>query len=255
VLIRREHIATFEQAALLRFEDEMVAHSKRFSPVLSRVLGEAQLRLAVHAAIVRATSYGFTWRGPVQLFVEMTFLCGSGFDTDPQYPGLGEVLRSSGHQMDRAMEIHEGHNNYLDKVSGSGAANVRKALAELAVLARKPFEVSESDYVEDMRSAMHRVFPQKAAWAGDAGLRSLIGEATAEAKRLRFSTVRQQALMAVLMFAFGHGCTEDPLYPWISRTLEDPRITGPEARARRLEKKALTWLDHVLAAPDEGQAV
>ena len=126
MLIRPQHIEAFEHAALLRFEDEMIAHSKRFSPVLSRVLGKTQLRVAVHSAVVRAMSYGFTWRGPIQLFIEMTFLCGSAFDTDPQYPGLGDVLRSSGHQMDRAMEIHEGHNNYLAKVSGSEASNVRK---------------------------------------------------------------------------------------------------------------------------------
>ena len=48
------------------------------------------------------------------------------------------------------------------------------------------------------------------------------------------------------MFAFGHGCCEDPLYPWIARTLTDEKITDAEARAKRLEKKAITWLDHVL---------
>jgi hypothetical protein len=254
LVIRQQQIDVFEQAAVRRFEDEMIAHSKGFSPVLSRVLGEAQLRVVVRSAIARAMSYGFTWQGPIQLFVEMTFLCGSAFDTDPQYPGLRDVLRSSGHQMDRAMEIHEGRNNYLTRVSGSEAANVRQALAELSTFARAPLAISESDYVADMVSAMQRVFPQKAAYAGEAGLRSLISEGTAEATRRRFSTTRQRALIAVLMFAFGHGCTDDPLYPWISRTLEDPRITGPDARARRLERKALTWLEHVLAAPFQGPA-
>jgi hypothetical protein len=54
------------------------------------------------------------------------------------------------------------------------------------------------------------------------------------------------------MFAFGHGCTHDPLYPWIARTLKDERIKDPAARAERLEKKAITWLDHVLARPPKG---
>jgi len=49
------------------------------------------------------------------------------------------------------------------------------------------------------------------------------------------------------MFSFGHGCTDDPLYPWISRTLHDERIVNSEARAARLEKKAVTWLEHVNA--------
>jgi hypothetical protein len=253
LVIRQQQIEAFEQVAMRRFEDEMIAHSKEFSPVLSRVLGDAQLRVVVRSAIARAMGYGFTWQGPVRLFIEMTFLCGSAFDTDPQYPGLHDVLRSGGHQMDRAMEIHEGRQNYLARVSGSEASNVRKALGELATFARAPLAITESDYVSDMISAMQRVFPEKAAYAGEAGLRSLISEATAEATRYQFSTTRHRALIVVLMFAFGHGCTDDPLYPWISRTLEDPRITGPDARARRLEKKARTWLEHVLATPHQGQ--
>ena len=64
--------------------------------------------------------------------------------------------------------------------------------------------------------------------------------------------MRGEALVVVLMFAFGHGCTDDPLYPWISRTLKDERIVGPAARVERLEKKSITWLEHVLARPRGG---
>ena len=76
----------FEQAALRRFEDEMVVHSKDFSPLLCEIIGEDQLRVAVRQAMARAAGYGFTYRGPIRLFIEMMFLCGSAFDTDPQYP-------------------------------------------------------------------------------------------------------------------------------------------------------------------------
>jgi uncharacterized membrane protein len=48
------------------------------------------------------------------------------------------------------------------------------------------------------------------------------------------------------MFAFGHGCLNDPLYPWIAMTLEGDAIGDSDARTRRLERRALTWLDHVL---------
>lgn len=253
LVIRREQFKIFESGALRSFEDEMIAHSQQFSPVLSRVIGDTQLRVAVHAALSRAMNYGFTLRGPLQLFVEITFLCGSAFDTDPQYPGWGDALRSAEHEMDRAMAIHERHNNYLARVSGPDAINVRAALKALAAFARAPLSISESNYVADMLSAMEQAFPQKVAYVGEDGLRAVISEASAEAARHRFSTIREQGLIAVLMFAFGHGCTDDPLYPWISRTLDDPRITSPEARAKRLENKALTWLDHVLAGSEQAQ--
>jgi len=54
------------------------------------------------------------------------------------------------------------------------------------------------------------------------------------------------------MLAFGHGCGADPLYPWINKTLRDEAITEQEARAKRLEKKALTWLEHVLDYFEKG---
>ena len=50
---------------------------------------------------------------------------------------------------------------------------------------------------------------------------------------------------------FGHGCADDPLYPWIERTLNDQAIIDAPARAKRLEKKAITWLEHVLAYFDQ----
>ena len=56
----------------------------------------------------------------------------------------------------------------------------------------------------------------------------------------------------MLMLAFGHGCADDPLYPWIARTLQDEAITDGAARATYLEAKALTWLEHVLAYFDKG---
>src|SRR5258708_3223272 len=203
----------------------MLAHSKDFSPRLCEVLGDPQLRLVLRSAMARAEAYGFTYRGPIRLFIEMMFLCGSGFDTDPQYAPVGEVLRASGDQMERAEKIHEGFLDYLEKVSGPGAVNVHNALRELLNFAGKPLPFS-NELEANMLREIRRVFPQKAAWVGDAALKALIDEGVTEARQSGFTTVRQGALLIALKFGFGHGCTNDPLYPWIARTLEDERIVG-----------------------------
>jgi hypothetical protein len=100
---------------------------------------------------------------------------------------------------------------------------------------------------------MKRIFPQKAAYLDEKSLDALIKEGIDEARKYRFPTVRGETLIVALMFAFGHGCTADPLYPWIERTLIDTRIVDRASRAERLEKKAVTWLEHVVAAPGEGE--
>ncbi len=252
LVIRAEQMEVFRQAALASFENEMVAHSQEFAPKLSQVIGEEQLRLAVRGAIARAGNYGFTNRGPIRLFIELIFLFGSAFDNDPQYPWAASILRDSAPQMDRAEELYERVLDYQEKVSGPEAVNTREALKNLAFMAQQPLSFTAHNFVPGMLREMAHVFPQKTAYVGHEALEALIRKSGAAAQRVRFPTSRSYALIAMLMFAFGHGCVDDPLYPWIAHTLKDEKIADPAARAERLEKKALTWLEHVLAATPEG---
>jgi hypothetical protein len=252
MMIRPEQVTTLKHAVRQNFEEEMVQHARQFSPRLCEVIGDEQLHVAVHDALERAKQYDFTCRGPLRLFVELMFLCGSSFDTDPQYQAIGRILRGPEHEMLRAQQIHEGQVDYLEKVSGPDVVNVRNALRDLLTLARSPLPYSPDTLAQDLLQEMTRIFPQKVAYLGKENLTLLIDRGLVEARQYQFSTVRQQTLIVVLMFAFGHGCTADPLYPWISRTLSDDKIVSPAARAERLEKKAVTWLDHVLARPKQG---
>ncbi len=170
LIIRKEQMKAFENDALRRFEDEMVVHSKEFTPRLCKVIGDEQLRVALRQAMERADTYGFTNRGPIRLYIELMFLYGNDFDTDPQYPSLGEVLNAPGDQMLRAEQIYEGILDYQEKVSGLDAANVRKALTALSVFAQKPVRFSPNNFVAEMLQEMTRVFPQKAAYIGEEGL-------------------------------------------------------------------------------------
>jgi hypothetical protein len=250
--IRPEQMAVFDEDALKRFEDEMVAHSKEFSPMLTEVLGDEQLRLAVRDAIIRSAAYGFSFRGPIRLFIELMFLFGSGFDTDPQYPWAGKILNAPGDQMERAEELCSATLAYQQNVSGPEAVNTQKAFRDLSVRARQPQFFSSETFLPGILDEISRIFPHKTAYIGEARLKALVLEGKAEARKHRLPSTRGETLLTVLMFAFGHCCTSDPLYPWIYRTLTDERIADASARTERLQKKAMTWLDHVLAREREG---
>jgi hypothetical protein len=252
IVIRPEQIEVFRKVALIGFEDEMVAHSQDFAPKLSTVLGAQQLRSAVRAAMARADGYGFTNRGPMRLFVELILLFGSAFDTDPQYPWAAQILGDGAPQMRRADLLYARVLNYQERVCGADLTNTRTALWNLSFFAQQPFALTAQAFVPEMLREMTAIYPQKAAYLGDEALSALIREGCAVARELRFPTLRGYSLVIALMFAFGHGCTDDPLYPWIARTLNDGRIAEPGARAERLERKSLTWLKHVLAAPAPG---
>lgn len=245
--IRERQHETFRQVALERFITEMVLHAQDFSPKLCAVLGEAQVREAVRQAVGRGEGYGFSNRGPLRLYVEMTFLYGSAFDTDPQYPWAREILRRTDGQTERATALYEGVLAYQKEVSGFEGMNTRRTLAGLQALVRQPTVSTAASYPGEVRRELARIAPERMARLDDRALAHLLEASGAEARGHRFPPGQGEALLTVLKFVFGHGCTDDPLYPWISRTLQDASIPSPEARMDRLQQNAASWLDHVLA--------
>lgn len=248
LVIRKEQIEKLSERRMRSFEDEMVMHLAEFSPPLYKVIKEDQMREAVRFGMKKADDYGLKLRGPIRLYLEMMLLFGSHFDTDPQYPWAAEILsdRHSVSEMQRAEWLFEKIKDYQAKVSGPHGENTRKALEKLSEIGRGGITFSATEYVSSIRHEMTIAFPEKAEYVGKKEITALIKEGRAEAKKYGLPKIEGETPMIVLMYAFGHGCAEDPLYPWIGNTLRDDKITTPEARTERLKKKAMTWLDHVL---------
>lgn len=92
--------------------------------------------------MTRAKAYGFTNRGSIRLFIEMIFLFGSGFDTDPQYPWAATILADSSEQMYRAERLYEKIIDYQEKVSGANAVNTIEALRRVSFLRHQPLNLA-----------------------------------------------------------------------------------------------------------------
>jgi len=255
LVMRPEQMEVFRAAALDSFEADMVRHLAAFSPPLFQAVGEGQLRKAARLGIGRAASYGFNFRGPVRLYLDLMLLFGSHFDTDPQYPWAGEILadRDSRHQMARAESLYRKSMDYRERVAGPNDAYTLNAFRNIVVLAKQPLTLPIEDFAAAMMREIALVYPEKAAYIGDQAVSALIRKGMDGARMQRFSTPRGMALVILLMFTMGHGCGSDPLYPWIAQTLKDNAVTEADARAKRLEAKALTWLEHALANFDKAE--
>jgi hypothetical protein len=103
-----------------------------------------------------------------------------------------------------------------------------------------------------MRESISLLYPRKASYVPPDELETLIREGQEQERKYGIAPGRGGGLIVLLMLTFGHGCTDDPLYPWIGRTLRDPEITSPEARAERLKTESLTWLEQMLAYFEKG---
>lgn len=253
--IGEDQLAAFRTSAWQAFEDEMIEHAQEFSPTLTSVIGKEQTRRAVREMIGFADEQGFALCGPIRLCIELMLMCGSGFAFDPQYPGIGKALRGGGSEMARAKRMQSAHDRYIDAVVGLGNANVLKALQTLASLRPELFAFEETNLGRDLAAMVYDVFPQRAAYMGEGAVMQLVTLGRNEAVIRGIPSLRGQTLMVALMCGFGCGCASDPLYPWIRDTLGDERIADTDSRIQRLERKALTWLNHVLGRFERNGAI
>jgi hypothetical protein len=134
LVIRDEQMQAFAQNAKRQFESEMVRHISGFAPGRFEALGEKAVREMVSLGIERAEKYGFSNRGPARFYIELMFLLGSDFDTDPQYAWAAEVLGGPdpADQMTRADQLHQKTLSYIETAAGQYTEYERQAFDKIA---------------------------------------------------------------------------------------------------------------------------
>jgi hypothetical protein len=91
--IRKEQYEELGKISLKRFEDNMVEHIKEFFPENYDALGETVVRKVIEYGVERAEAHGFETEPDVNMYIDLMFLLGSHFDTDPQLPWAAEILQ------------------------------------------------------------------------------------------------------------------------------------------------------------------
>jgi hypothetical protein len=244
LVIRREQRAVLDAAAMVAFENDVLERLRVFSPQLFAARGHGVFLRVVRLGFARARAYGFSNRGPLRFYVELMVSFGVDFDSDPQYPWAAAALAADRQidQMTRANRLYVDMKAYFAHVAGpdsqyaiDAASNARAAHLDAA-----PAEGVGLD--EDILDGLRRAYPRKSEFLGDAALRALVRNAFGQARAHRLATPRARRLLSGLMFGFGHGVLDDPLYPWIATTLLDAQ-KPEEDRVRRTCSKTMTYLD------------
>lgn len=245
--IRQDQVEAFEQYHLQKFEDEMVEHMKKFSSRHWKVMGESDGRRVIRLGIEQAKKYGFTNHGPVRFYIELMFMFGSYFDSDPQHPWAGSILNAPRvDQMIRANRLYGRMHEYLAEVSGPEHQYLTEAMQRLSRVQIDSFSKPGVNLEQSILEQFESIYPQKCWYLGESALRSLINHGFNLAESYSFTTEKGRILMVALTFAVGHGFVKDPLYAWISRRLEDSRRREPKQRIEQLHSKSILYLQHIL---------
>jgi hypothetical protein len=242
VIIRTEQVQAFSAAVERNFLAELVCEMHDFAPWHAQVLGDRGLWQCAEFALQRAASHGFTNRGPIRLYLQMIFLLGADFDSDPLLPWAAEALSDPiANQSERASNLYTALGAYLKHVAGPDNQFAKDALERAHSELSKGLDSGEES-AEQIFKKVRRVYPEKCAYAGDSAVMESIRLGTEMAKR--YSAPGAGALFCGLIFAIGHGFETDPHLPWIQKTLNEPEMTG-ERLVKRLSSRVKTYLDHV----------
>ena len=245
LVIRDEQMKVFAQNAKKQFEAETVRHISEFSSRQFEILGEKSIRQIVSLGVERAEKYGFTNRGPVRFYIELMFMFGSDFDTDPLYGWAVEVLSGAdpADQMTRADQLHQRAMHYIEMVAGQDLEYEKEALNRIAF-----FPVALTFSGDDANSIVvlfSKTYPQKCEYLGDSVLEDLVQRGISSAAAYSESS-RAAMVFAGLMFIFGHGCLSDPQFPWIANTLAKDVPGDEESKIEKLYSKTRIYLENVL---------
>jgi hypothetical protein len=247
--IRQEQNEAFRQYHLKKFEDEMVIHLGKFAPNHWQILGEPTGRQVIQLGLAQAKKYGLTNSGPVRFYLELMFMFGSYFDTDPQYPWASTVLKDPEpiDQMVRADRLFDALNDYIPQVPGPKHENVIAALQRLDATPVEKIAKRGEPLDDSAFQTLCVIYPQTCDYLGEPRIRAIIQRSFEFAHTHGFTSSKGKLLMVGLTFFMGHGFPNDPLCGWIARRLDANRFPDPAKRTDELYAKATLYMKQVLA--------
>jgi hypothetical protein len=92
LIIREEQREVFRRAQAERFVDKALSDLRRRFPDEVSSLGDDATRASIREGMERAEAHGIEMEIDVIRFIRFMFLLGRGFDDDPRYPWVREVL-------------------------------------------------------------------------------------------------------------------------------------------------------------------
>lgn len=249
LIITNEQISAMEKVAVRNFESDMVRHLKEFAPYHSEALGEGGIRSVIQFGVSRASRYGFTNRGPVQFYIELIFLFGAEFDTDPMLPWTRELSKtvSDADQISKANRLYSLVTHYLEQVAGPDNKYAKRALRAAYNQRFEDLSIPESVFVPTIAQRLRDGYPERCAYAGTQALLALIYRGTEAAKSYAPGSQQAPSLFVELMFSLGHGFDKDPHLPWVALTLSKSMRGSNMDGVERLYKRTMTYLAHTLS--------
>ena len=246
MIIREQQFQVLTADAAGRFDASLVDHVREKFPFPAAYVPREDLARLVDDSTAKAHGYGFQAAGPLRFFVDCAVLLGAGFDEDPLFFWIRDILddQSDNDEMTKASRLHMHVDNYLGTVYGARGELALPGLQKIATASSADLAGAGASF-ETLIAWLRAMHPEKCDYAGKAALETLAATAQTDAVQAGFPPGKGAALLAGLRFAFGAGVLSDPLFPWLAATWGD-RTVAPEDRFDRLVQRSQAYMRRVL---------
>jgi hypothetical protein len=244
--IRKEQYEELGKVSLKRFEDSMVEHIREFFPKYYQIHKEPLIRNVILYAVDRAESYGLVTERDVCLYINLVFLLGSNFNTDPQLPWAAAILNDETitDSVTRIDRLHDKGMEYLAQVAGVENEYLGRALLKVREISVEDFAQTPTANAGDVAATqLQTIWRRKCQHMGETTLRRLIRDAIESAKGYNIASERGVVLYTDLMFLLGSGFDKDPQFPWAENVLNDKSVPDQSTTVNRLYKEAMAFME------------
>ena len=173
--IRNEQIQALDQAVVRILEKDILQYLKLTFPADCELLGEDGARAMIRDGALRARGYGLKTAPGVCVFIDLMFLLGSGFDSDPQLPRARGVLAASeGDEDSRVEDLSRLAKDYRERVEGPGCKHLLAAIERFKAQHITAAPYSGQSMQTPLAINLKLLYPEKCEYLGSEGLSGLV---------------------------------------------------------------------------------
>lgn len=250
LIIRKEQMEVFEQAALKQYQKGLISHVREHFPTHAEYLGDQGALRVIEHGCAGAQDYGFETERDLCLYTDLSIMLGVGFDTDPQLPWASKILRDESLKdpWDRMDMLWDKAMEYMVHVLGPDEVFPVRAYRFAAQRLRLDSPGLATESIENtMIPNLEAIWPEKVKNVGISRLIEFLRKSLDVTHSFGVTHYQGQAEFAVLAFLLGHHFFNDPVYPWAQEILKDFRIQDGQERMARMRRAFQKRLDKALA--------
>ncbi len=222
--VSTQQVEAFRSSAVKNFENEMVQHVKKFFPTHYKLLGESPIRNTIRFGYHKATTYEFTTKRSVSIFISCMLAFGSSFDTDPQFVWAQKILTNK--NIDPVMKTNNLRDKMIEtfnRITGPKQLDLHKSLRHIYDNRNELYNMIITLPLADVQNVLEEIYPKKYK-AICAESKILINLGIRNAKQYQLLSEGSIVLYIVFMFMLGSGFDMDPQFKLAGDILNDITI-------------------------------